>query len=327
MSSSDAPNESSAYLSYEKLLYASLYIGTIGYGLLVAAVSQCFRSIMKDRTRASFTWLPLVATLFILGTVNIACNINYTQLAWINDRDYPGGPVMFIVEQQTMPVNMTALATSIVALFLSDSFLIYRLYSIFTKIYLSVFLLLFLGASTVLSILHTIQSAHATIQELDKGALSLSLPYVAFAMTLNVLLSVALLWRLSDLRQRFPSTIEGETLKKYIGVEALAVEGALPYGLASFLLAVLYGARSSGVNLLIPLLVQLQCLVPTLIVTRMARGHAWSNDTIRRLTSKNTTSGSENGSAPVGNSITMLNMNNPFSHPDDAKVSSPAGMV
>lgn len=38
--------------------------------------------------------------LFVLATTNIACNINFNEHMWIDERNYPGGPLAFLLEQQ-----------------------------------------------------------------------------------------------------------------------------------------------------------------------------------------------------------------------------------
>jgi len=286
MSSSDTTVESNDYLLYEREIYASAYIGAIGYGVLVAATYQCIRAIFAERRRLTFKWLPMVFILFALGTINISCTVNFDQLAWIDYRRYPGGPVRFFVEQQSRPVIVIALATSIVSLVVANSFMIYRVYALLRKVYVAVFFMTVLAGSTVVAVLHVIQSADATEQELDQAILSLSLPYVALAMSMNIIICATLLWRVVDLRPKLPITMPEEIRAKYTSLQALVVESALPYALVSIMLAILYGARNTAVNLFIPLIVQIQCIVPTLIVMRMTQGHAWSKDTIRRPASK-----------------------------------------
>lgn len=84
------------------------------------------RTIILDKNKSSKIWLPFISTLFIMATINICCSINFNQLAWIDERGFPGGPLAFIVTQQNRPVNTASLATSIITIFLADGFLVRR---------------------------------------------------------------------------------------------------------------------------------------------------------------------------------------------------------
>lgn len=44
-----------------------------------------------------------VTTLFVIATMNLGTNINFNARMWIDDRDYPGGPLGFLTEQQSLP--------------------------------------------------------------------------------------------------------------------------------------------------------------------------------------------------------------------------------
>lgn len=153
-----------------------------------------------------------------------------------------------------------------------------------------------------MSILHTVQASRATAVLWDETSLSFSIPYVSLAMSLNILLTIVLTWRLLDYRRRLPLTVTEDVRQKYNSIEALLVESALPYGIISFIFVVLYGLGNTGSNLFVPLLVQLhvcrkispmlyntesdlwtQGIVPDLIINRRVQGHAWSTDTIRRV--------------------------------------------
>lgn len=111
--------------------------------------------------------------------------------------------------------------------------------------------------------LHCIQATRATGGAWDDSTLSLSVPYASLAMSLNVLLSITLLWRLLDLRRKLPATLNEQARTTYTSLEAIIVESAFPYGLASFLFLILYGVRNIGANLFLSLLVQLEVGTPS----------------------------------------------------------------
>ena len=83
-----------------------------------------------------------ITVLFVLAAVIIACNINFNELAWIDERNYPGGrylvnelknvnvdtspsgPLAFIKEQEALPVDTIGNSAGLVITFLVDSLLV-----------------------------------------------------------------------------------------------------------------------------------------------------------------------------------------------------------
>ncbi|KAG5729867.1 hypothetical protein E4T56_gene13861 [Termitomyces sp. T112] len=277
--SSYATVESWKLLWYERAVNAAAYLGAMGYGLHIAVFYSVTTIILRDKERRGWVWLPFASSLFALGTVNIACSINFNQLAWIDERNYPNGPAAFLLEQQNRVSNLTAIVTSVIMLILADSFLILRCHLLWKKIYITVFLFVVLLASTVISILHSIQVAHPA--RIFEDSLSFSLPYASLAASLNMLITLILFSRLIDLRRRLSLTMDATTRETYASIPALIIESAFPAGIFSFVFVVLYSVHNSGAVLVFPLLVQIMGIIPELIVLRIAQKRAWSMDIIR----------------------------------------------
>ena len=96
-------------------------------GVHVAVAYNAIRTIIYDKNKSSKIWLPFVGIVFLVSTINICSSINFNQLAWIDERGFPGGPLAFIVTQQNRPVNVAVLATSIITIFFADAFLVSQL--------------------------------------------------------------------------------------------------------------------------------------------------------------------------------------------------------
>jgi hypothetical protein len=69
-------------------------------------------------------WLSFNTLLFTLGTINLACSIRFNENAWINEREYPGGPFSYMIEQGSLPFMTLGNTASILASFLSDGLLV-----------------------------------------------------------------------------------------------------------------------------------------------------------------------------------------------------------
>ncbi|KAH9947996.1 hypothetical protein B0H21DRAFT_286767 [Amylocystis lapponica] len=321
MSFSIATSETPAQLWYEQSINAAVYIGAMAWGLHVAVFFKAVEAAF--RMKSGLRWIPLAVALFALATINICRSISFNELAWIDDRSYPGGPLAFFAEQQSLPVNVAATATSATTFILFSAFLIYRCHALWRKLFLTIFFCVVLVASAVLSVLHCVQVARASSSVWDQSTLSLSVPYASLSTVLTTLLSIALAWRLIDLSRRLPPTLSSHAAEAYTSMEAMVIESALPAGLAALFFAVLYGTQNPGANLLVPFLVQLQGIVPELIVIRIIRGHAWAPDTASSVASKDGVRGKRlSGGVHV---VSMVNLYDRDEHSLAAKI--PTGLV
>ncbi|KAL7283424.1 hypothetical protein ACG7TL_002854 [Trametes sanguinea] len=324
MSSPYATSESPIVLWNEQAINAAVYIGAIAWGLHISTFFQSTSAILQSG-KSSWRWLPFSFILFAMASINICCSISFNELAWIDERNYPGGPLAFIVEQSSRPINTASIATSVVTLFLANSFLVYRTHVLWNKFWVTTALVAFLLVSTVLSVMHCIQAARPDAGLWDDATVKISIPYASVTMTLNILLTVILSWRLLDLRRRLPATIN-EQVKQYTTVQALVVETAFPYGLASFIFVVLYGLRNAGANLFVPLLVQVEGIVAELILIRMVRGNAWSYDILRRVGRSTVVFRGARGRSPAElpgpprDDISMFNLRDDGNRLPDAKI-------
>lgn len=62
--------------------------------------------------------------LFILNTIYAACSARDVQLDYIDNRNYPGGPLQFFLATTAIPVNVTAFVVFFIANVLADGLLV-----------------------------------------------------------------------------------------------------------------------------------------------------------------------------------------------------------
>ncbi|KAG6837986.1 hypothetical protein H0H93_008380 [Arthromyces matolae] len=123
-------------------------------------------------------------------------------MAWIDDRDYPGGPYNFLMEQQSRPILTVGNTASILGSFLADGILVRLLASAY-------------------------------------------------------------------LEKTVKATLGAEYAKPYGMIASLVVEAALPFTILSIVLLALFGGSNTAQNLFVPLLVQVECFTPSLIILRV----------------------------------------------------------
>lgn len=95
-------------------------------GVHMVIFCMCAYYLIKENKRGNWRWLAFIFTLFSLGTLNICFNLHFNQMAWIDKRNYPGGPLMFLLEQQNVPINIAGNAISAIIPFLADGLLVSR---------------------------------------------------------------------------------------------------------------------------------------------------------------------------------------------------------
>jgi len=269
-------DESSILLWYEQAINAGAFLGAFVYGLHIAVFYSCLR-LLRERKKTKSKWFLYASMMFILGTANISCIIHFNELAWIDQRNYSGGPAAFLLERSSEPSNVGAIATSIVIQAMSGLLLILRCHTLWRRVYVTVSLCLVLLASTIISILHCVQVARQTVGSLEDSKLIFSIPFASLLMSLNIAITLVLLSRLFCLRQRAKSYPMSQDFKNnYMSYEALVFESALPSATVSLIFFVLYGLRNPGAVLVFPLLVQSMAVTADMIVLRIIRDHVWT---------------------------------------------------
>ncbi|KAG6832916.1 hypothetical protein H0H92_004800 [Tricholoma furcatifolium] len=71
--------------------------------------------------------------------------------------------------------------------------------------------------------------------------------------------------RLLAFRRLIKSSLGSNYAKPYTELASIVIEAALPFTILSIVLLVLFGGNNIAQNLFVPLLVQVECLVPELI--------------------------------------------------------------
>jgi hypothetical protein len=138
-------NEGHSMLWLEQAVHASTHIGSMAFGTLVSRLFNISASNEKKNSletgiqvaiytlatyyglrqnKISWRWILFNTTLFVFGTVNLATSIHFNETAWIDERNYPGGPYAFLVEQQSRPVQTVGNAASVITSTMAEGLLV-----------------------------------------------------------------------------------------------------------------------------------------------------------------------------------------------------------
>lgn len=103
------PNEPSSVVLAEESWLQGALISCIAYGALFVLFIQCTSLLWKQTTRSNYRtkvpFLVIVFLIFFFGTLFNGAMMKYTQLAFVENRNYPGGPNSYENDMFYIPVN------------------------------------------------------------------------------------------------------------------------------------------------------------------------------------------------------------------------------
>lgn len=116
-------DESASSLWFEQAVNATIYIGVCTrishQGTQLATAFLAVYYVLKQK---KYVWqsIAYVGLLVLLSTIYTACNIHSNEMAWIDERGYPGGPLAYQLEQSYTTTIAVANVTAIAITFLAD---------------------------------------------------------------------------------------------------------------------------------------------------------------------------------------------------------------
>ncbi|PCH42940.1 hypothetical protein WOLCODRAFT_73866 [Wolfiporia cocos MD-104 SS10] len=311
MPSSYTPDETSTQLFAEKAWLQGALFSNIVYGIEVSLFFQCFRVLLqgtnqRNRTRRAVL-LVFITTLFTLGTIFVYSMSEYTQLAFIQNRNYPGGPSAYEEAMFWIPENMIGTAVFVIGNWLMDMLLasiwqlllwtlqthvhqVWRCYVIHLGVSripawaVMILPCLNLLASFVLGTLFLAKSATSS----PFLAVDVSLAYFSATLCLNVFVTILIVARLLYHRRRLSQFLDAAQTSHYASLAAILVESASLYSAFLVFFIVPFALNNPLSAVPFQSMGQVQTVTSFLIILRIAEGRSWSG----RITSPVAYSGS-----------------------------------
>ncbi|KZV85732.1 hypothetical protein EXIGLDRAFT_841253 [Exidia glandulosa HHB12029] len=280
-----APNLTPDQFWNERSYLAGILIGAVAYGVH-ATLFFLTLTLLWARPRThwkDYIWITYTAIVFIVSSLGNGGQFKFTQMIWIDNREYPGGPGAYFAEQSTAFESTLCNAAYIVNGWLQDALILYRFYIIFGGSVMTVLgpVLVFLGEMGVsIALLIALTTEGKTIR--NEVAAQLFTSYFAISISLNVLLTLAIVAKLLFVRRRIKHHLQ-DSSSTYVSVSAMLIESASLYAVCGILFLVPWRLKSPVQSLVLPTLGQAESIAPLLIILRVAQGQAWSADTESRL--------------------------------------------
>ncbi|KAF7431157.1 hypothetical protein PC9H_006877 [Pleurotus ostreatus] len=272
----------------EKTFLASGYLTGLGFGVQLTLYGACVRILLQRKKRAPFIY-------FLIGYITVLCAMNTIwtgtsayglQLTFIENRNYPGGPLGFLLVEFSLPVNVLALASYIIGNILADTLLLWRCRIIWTaslgkKIdFVMIFPTLMLVASIVMAIIYTVDTASPTIGFFSKSTVNFGTVFLAISLSLNIVLTLMIVVRIWGYQRQGRSVFGKSFGQHYTSISTVFVESAAMYTIVSILLLATYSIGHPINQIFLGVSPSVQMVANYLIIYRVAQGRAWTSDTL-----------------------------------------------
>jgi hypothetical protein len=252
------------------------------YGMTVVLFFHCMQALLWPRAHGPPKYYLVIYTfvLFSLGTIFVALNLRSSVLAFIDNRNFPGGPEAYALSVYSSPLIITPNVCFVISNLLADGLLMYRCKVIWTgkPWILALPFIMYLG-STSMGIMFIYESSSPNSNVFAQGAVDFGLPYFALSTSLNVLLTLLISIRLMlhQYRVKGTSKIGGRRNLPYNAIVAMLVESSALYSIFSLLFLGTYAAGNSASAIFLPILSQTQIIAPLLIISRVASQRAYTS--------------------------------------------------
>lgn len=93
-------------------------------GMHLLIYFTCAYYLIREKKKGNWKWLAYITLLLALGTLNISINMHLEEVEWINERNFPGGPLAHLFASQRSALNIAGDVISDLAPIFADSLLV-----------------------------------------------------------------------------------------------------------------------------------------------------------------------------------------------------------
>ncbi|EIN04127.1 hypothetical protein PUNSTDRAFT_76736 [Punctularia strigosozonata HHB-11173 SS5] len=290
-------NETEADLLSERENLNGAVLGGVGYGVHATLFFICLDLLikqLKSHPKRSYAMLVYIVMLFILGSLGNAANIKFNEMVFVDNRDYPGGPNAYFVEQNGVWINVLSYGVYIVNTWLQDGLLLYRFHLIWnSNLWLTAIPGVFYTVSVVMSCLLLSQIAEPGDNIWKQLSVKFALTYWCISIGATLLLTTLIVVRLLYMRYKLRKVMGPHHRSPYLSISTILVESAFLYCAVGLAFIITYARNDPAQNIFLPVLGQVQSIAPLLIIMRTCQGRAWTKDTAKMVTTTGDTFASD----------------------------------
>ncbi|KAJ7045755.1 hypothetical protein C8F04DRAFT_1066038 [Mycena alexandri] len=283
------PDETPAEIFSEHTWLQGAFLACIAYGMQAILFFMSLHLLAfapaRKRSRWNVGLASYMVVMFILGTLYMAGLLEFTQEAFVDARNIPGGPNAYEDVMYSLPIDMLANVTVVLLTWLCDLVNIWRCYVVYRS---SVILgravitlpVLLSFATLAIGILWLKQVGVTSASPWDTSGINFTTPYFAMSLALNILITIMIAARLMMYRWRINRAmpIDSNHGAQYASLAAIIIESAAIYSLFALLFLVPFVIGNPLSQLFLQALSPVQLMVTFLIIFRIAQGKGWSSE-------------------------------------------------
>ncbi|KAF7362401.1 hypothetical protein MVEN_00587300 [Mycena venus] len=285
-------NEDKFTIEYERNFIAGDVVVGTGYGIQLALYLNCARYLWMQRrhSRRPMFLLGYMTTMLLIESLFVAVQARTVQFVYVDNRNYPGKQHFYLfppAKLRTAAVNVIFYATLFLLTFLSDLFVLWRCWVVWStsgqhKLALGVivFPIILVLASFVMGTLWTLQSSQPTLSMYSVQPLAYGTSYYAISLSLNIILTLLIIGRLLLYRRSLLKDLPVAYGAHYISLITIVVESAALYTVFAILFLITYALNNPTNQVWLAVGSASQQIANLLIIYRIADGSAWTKDTL-----------------------------------------------
>ncbi|KAF8890191.1 hypothetical protein BD779DRAFT_1469507 [Infundibulicybe gibba] len=270
--------EPASRVTLERYFLATDFISGIGYGAQGVLYFICTHYLWGQRKarRINRFMLAYITLLFLISTTVQVAQAHRTQLVFIENRDFPGGPWAYYETSLGGTSNIVSQTAGVALLFLSELFMTPGM-ALLGRVVLAVafFPTLMLIISLTGAILYFVATVHPESLIAGAHTPAWNLAYYALMLSTNVIVTGLILARLIAHWRAVGETPTTPHAGEHTSLISMLVESAVFYSiigvgcLIATAWAALLGGRSSA-----------RQISGYLIIARLAHGRGWQTNTM-----------------------------------------------
>lgn len=121
-------NETAAQIYADKLWLQGALLCNVTYGIHFTLFAICAYILVRQMSRSNYArqlgFLVYIVTVFILGTLLTVSSSAFTQLAFVDNRNFPGGPAVYEQLMSWIPVDELGNVALVLSSFFNDALLV-----------------------------------------------------------------------------------------------------------------------------------------------------------------------------------------------------------
>ncbi|KAF8871632.1 hypothetical protein BD779DRAFT_1453658 [Infundibulicybe gibba] len=274
---------------FEQYYLAADFISGIGYGAQGVLYVICAHYLWGQRKarRINKFMLAYITLLLLVVTVEQVVQAYRTQLAFIDHKDFPGGPWAYYQASFNGGTSMTvSMITGLVPMFLSEMFMVWRCWVLWhsasrrAAYAVASFPALTLAASLASAVPYVLTIADPDIPIPGVHTTTWLVSWYTLMLSTNVLATGLILARLIMHRRAVRTTLAIPHAGEYSSLISMLVESAALYSIVGVGYLIATGVGSPIREAFIGALAPTQQISGYLIIARLAHGRGWQRSTM-----------------------------------------------